>query len=310
MKIIFFGSDDFAAQNLEKLIQVGHEVVACVTQPDRAKGRGLKIEASSIKVTAQQKGIPVLQPTDIKSRTLQDQLKAYKSDLFVVIAYGRILPSAVLEIPRLCAINVHCSLLPKYRGAAPVNWAIINGEKETGISIIKINETLDAGDIFAQAKVTIEEDDTAVTLKAKIAELGAECLCQTIDALESNTQDLKRQDDAKATHASKLTKKMGVISWKKSAKEIHDLARGLLPWPTAYTYYKNKLLKILETDVISKDSSAYQPGELIEILDNGFLVAAGTSCLLIREVHLESSKRMDAKSFSIGHEISPGYKFE
>ena len=309
MKIVFFGSDDFAAKNLEKLIQVGHEVVACVTQPDRAKGRGLKMEASSIKIKAQQAGIPVLQPTDLKDAALRDQLKMYNSDLFVVIAYGRILPSAILEIPRLCAINVHSSLLPKYRGAAPVNWAIIHGEKETGVSIIKISEILDAGDIFSQVKMKIDPEDTAVTLKAKIAQEGAECLCKTIDALEAGTQSLKTQDDAKATYAPKLTKEIGRISWEKTAEEIHNLVRGLLPWPSAYTYYKGKLLKVLEASVFPGPVLGYQPGELVEIVEDGLVVATEADLLLIKKVHLESSKAMDAKSFSVGHEIQPGDKF-
>ncbi len=309
MKIIFFGSDDFAVTNLEALIQSEHEVVACVTQPDRAKGRGLKIEPSVIKQCAQKQGITVFQPENLKDDRFIRQLKNYNCDLFVVIAYGKILPPELLQIPYVCAMNVHASLLPKYRGAAPINWVIINGEKETGVSIIKMNAQMDAGDIFAQAKIKIEEQDTAITLKAKLAQISAKLLISTINSLEKNAYTLTVQDNHAMTYAPKLTKEMGLIDWSKKAIEIHNLVRGLLPWPTAYTFFKRKLLKILETQVTPLDLKSYQPGEVIQIVKSGFIVVTGDQALLIKKVHLEASRLMEANHFVLGHSIKRGFSF-
>ncbi len=310
MKIIFFGSDDFAKAHLEYLFKSEHEIVACVTQPDKPKGRGLAVVSSPIKEWAAQHKIPVLQPEQIKNNDLIVKLRAFNPDLFVVIAYGKILPPELLQIPYVCAMNVHGSLLPKLRGAAPINWAIINGEKETGLSIIKMSPLMDSGDIFAQTKIKIEEVDTAVTLRAKMVALGPELLLKTINSLENNNYTLTVQDSRAVTLASKLTKELGRIDWNKKAIEIHNLVRGLLPWPCAHTLFKGKLLKIISTEVIMQDVSTRKPGVIVDINQKGLLVATAQNCLLIKEVHLESSKPMGAKIFLLGHRIDVGFKFE
>jgi len=211
MKIIFFGSDNFAAAHLQSLIDSNYQVVACVTQPDRPKGRGMKVVLSEIKECAEMHNIPILQPSTLKQDGLAEELKEFQSNVFIVIAYGRFLPTKILIIPPLGAINVHASLLPQYRGAAPINWAIINGEKETGLSIIKINEKMDAGDILAQRKIPISEDDTSMTLRAKMIKKGPSLLQQTLGDLSENRCTPVVQDHSKATFAPKLNKELGII---------------------------------------------------------------------------------------------------
>ena len=308
MNIIFFGSDDFAAAHLLSLMNSKHKVLACVTQPDRPKGRGMKVVVSPVKECAQTHKIPLLQPSSLKDRSFIEGIKDLQSDLFVVVAYGQFLPPEVLNIPSFGAVNVHASLLPKYRGAAPINWALINGEQETGISIMKINEEMDAGDILVQSKTTIDREETAVTLRAKMIKQGPDVLLKTINGLEKCTP--KAQDDGLVTFAPKLTKELGHIQWTKQAQEIHNSVRGLLPWPGAYTFYKGKLLKILETEVIEEDFSKNEPGEVSEISKEGIVVSTGNNGLLMKKVHLQDSKPMDAHSFVIGHEVEVGYTFK
>ncbi len=306
MKIIFFGSDDFAAFHLNQLLSSEHEVVACVTHPDVLKGRGLKMISSPVKEVAIQEKIPLYQPLHLKEDSFLHPLKDLRCDLFVVVSFGKILPPSLLFIPYVCAINVHGSLLPKYRGAAPINWAIIKGEEETGVSIIKMNAQLDQGDIFAQEKIKIAGDDTAVTLRSQMAVLGAELLLRTINSLENNSYSLAVQDQQKATYAPKLAKQLGKIDWKKSSLEIHNLVRGLLPWPTAFTYCRGQLLKILETKVVDIKKSTSACGTVVGITQEGFHVETGKGQLLIKKVHPESSKVMEARSFMVGYKIQEG----
>lgn len=308
MKIIFFGSDDFALVHLEALSKE-HEILACVTQPDKPKGRGMHLSQSPIKEWAIKHNVPVLQPERIKDEALQAQLKKYNSELFIVIAYGKILPPELLKIPTICAINVHGSLLPKYRGAAPINWAIINGESETGLTIMKMSPTLDAGDSIVQEKIKIEDKDSAATVRAKMMAAGPQVLLKTLRLLKDNKYTLIPQNDKDVTYASKLTKEMGEIDWNKPAKDIHNLVRGLHPKPGAYTFFKGKLLKILESAVMMQRVSSQKPGTVVEISDQGFVVAAGENALLIKQVHLEAAKPMDALSFLRGHKIEVGFKF-
>lgn len=309
MKIIFFGSDDFAAVHLQELIASGHQVVACVTQPDRAKGRGLEVVASPIKTIAVEAKIPVFQPTDLKTESFISEMKTLTCDLFVVIAYGRILPAELLQVPYICAMNVHGSLLPKYRGAAPINWAVINGDKETGISIIKMNAQMDAGDIFAQARMPIEKSDTSATVRAKMAGLGKKILLKTIDSLEKNTYTLTVQDRDAVTLAPKLTKELGKIDWNKSAVALQNLIRGLFPWPGAYTQYQGKILKILEAEAVNGDINGKQPGEVLEIKKDAVIIATGEGALALKQVQPESAKVMDIKSFIAGHKVGTGTHF-
>jgi len=323
MKIIFFGSDDFAQTHLEALMDSSHEVVACVTQPDRPRNRGMKMAVSPIKECARKYNIPALQPENIKDPGLIKELQSFEADLFVVIAYGRILPIDILNIPKLYAINMHGSLLPKYRGAAPINWVIINGETETGLSIIKMNTAMDAGDILAQRTVVILPEDTSATLRAKMMQEGAGFLLETVDNIaganlcvrpnqgQTHRSAPTKQDENHVTYAPKLTKELGCIDWNKSIVEIHNLVRGLLPWPSAYTFYEDKQLKILHTEIVQQQNQgSLQPGEVVEINPQGFCVAAGNSGVcLVKEVQLAGSKRMDAASFVRGHHMEVGFQF-
>ena len=309
MKIVFFGSDDFAAENLQKLIDDGFLISACVTQPDRPSGRGLKVIFSPIKIIAAGNNIPLLQPEDLKDQKLLGQLAAFQADLFVIIAYGKILPSVVLKLPKLFCINVHGSLLPKYRGAAPINWAIINGDPETGFSIIKMNSKMDAGEIIVQEKMKIRNDDTSSILRERMARQSAVCLGRTITQLTAGKFTLTSQDESKVTLASKMDKELGHIDWKKSATEIYNLVRGLLPWPVAYSLYKGKTLKIFKTTIVSAANSS-EPGTISQIKKNGILVSCGKDALLLVHVQPESGKPMDAASFAAGHKVQPGTRFE
>lgn len=309
MKIVFWGSDDFATAHLRALTDSSHQVLACVTPPDKARGRGWKVSASPVKECARERKIPVLEPVDLKEKELLARLRGFESDLFVVIAYGRFLPAEVLAVPRIFTVNVHSSLLPQYRGAAPINWAVIRGERETGITIMTVVAKMDAGDIIAQEKMAIAQTDTAATLRARMMTSGPAFLLKTIGAIERGDHTLTPQDERKVTLAPKMTKELGHISWRAGAREIHNLVRGLLPWPTAYTFFQGKSLKVLESSVVEGDFSSFVPGEVVEVSKEGFVVATGEGGLWVREVHLEASKKMDAHSFTVGHKIKAGFKF-
>jgi len=323
MKIVFFGSDDFAASHLEYLLDSEDEVVACVTQPDKPKGRGMSVSASPIKEIAQSHNIPVLQPLNVNEASVINELSLFNADIFIVVAYGRILSKVVLDIPNTYAINVHSSLLPAYRGAAPINWAIINDDEETGVSIIKMNEKMDQGEIIAAEKVTIGNQDTALDIRKRMMQLGPKLLLETIHAIKEDSVDFITQDERLATFAPKLTKELGRIDWNKQAIEIHNLVRGLLPWPTAHTSFKGKTLKILSSEIISLKKDLYPqagtvnnddlktkingtPGKIKEITKEGFIIATGRSDLLVKEVHLESSKPISAIEFINGQRINVG----
>ena len=307
MNIIFFGSDDFALAHLEALIASGNNVVGCVTQPDKAKNRGMKIVISPIKECALKNNIKVFQPEDLKDQEFISALKKNNAELFVVIAYGKFLPGELIDMPQYGAINVHGSLLPKYRGAAPINRAIINGEVETGITIIKINSEMDAGDILSSRKIAILPKDTSATLREKMMCLGQKLLIETLEGLEKGTLEDQVQIQAEATFAPKLTKESGRIDWNKSAAQINNLVRGLQPWPGAYTFLNEKALKILSAEIVEGSGV---PGEVIEIRCEGFVVAAAQGSLLVKQVHFQDSKPMDTPSFMRGHKIEVGYKFK
>jgi len=308
MKIIFFGSDDFALINLEEIARTSHDIVACVTQPDRSKGRGLKLAASPIKTWALENHVAVLQPQDLNEPKIIQSLNGFEADIFVVIAYGQFLPLQVLRIPKIASINSHASLLPKYRGAAPINWAIINGEKETGVTIIKMNEQMDAGDIIAQAPMKIDGEDTAMTLRAKLAMVSADILLKTMDDLELGRARFTPQDEKQVTLAPKMKKSMGLIDWNKDALTISNLIRGLVPWPSAYTKYNGKLVKVLEASLVPGPIGDAKPGVVMDMSREGILVAAKKDRLLLTKVHPESSKAMSAASFAAGYKIEAGFR--
>lgn len=310
MRIVFFGSDDFAAVHLEKLIHSTHHVWACVTQPDKPKGRGLKVVDSPIKELTQANKIPLLQPATMKDQDFVNALKECQADLFVVVAYGKILPAEILSIPKIFCVNVHGSLLPKYRGAAPINWAIINGDDHTGVTVMKMSPILDAGEIILQAKLSIAPDDSVVGLRLRMAQLGSVTLLEALDKIQKNNFTLIRQDLAQVSYASKLSKELGHVDWKDPAERIEHLVRGLQPWPGVYASYKGKKFKILSGEATSIDSPLPAPGQIVVLQKEGILVSTGHKALLIKRVQPESGKPMDARAFANGQKLSTAVKFD
>jgi methionyl-tRNA formyltransferase len=305
MKILFFGCDDFAAVNLRRLLDDGHKVVGVVTQPDKPKGRGLHVVYSPTKEIALSKGIAVFQPATLREPAAMDQLASFAADLFVVIAYGLFLPEKVLKLPKHFCVNIHASLLPQYRGAAPINWAILNGETETGVTLMKMNTTMDGGEIIAQTRCDIPGNMTSAALRVRLASIGAELLSGMIPKIKAKEYQLVPQDAHQVTRAPKMHKDLGHIQWTENAKRIHDLVRGTQPWPGAFTFLRGKLLKILDTAVVDTMAKG-KPGEIVELHKDGFFVQAGDRAVLIRKVHPANSKPMDAQAFLAGHKLTVG----
>jgi methionyl-tRNA formyltransferase len=306
MKILFMGTPEPAAKCLNALIDSGEEIIAVFTQPDRPSGRGLKVVSSAVKDIAQKNKIALYQPEKVKDPKTIELVKKLELDLIVVAAYGKILPKEIIDAPKFGSINVHASLLPKYRGAAPVQWALINGEKETGITIQKVFEALDTGDIILQEKVIITDEDNTSTLTEKLFNVGSRLLIDAIKLISSGKAIGIRQDEDSASYAPQLKKETGIIDWKKPTKKIFDLVRGCYPWPSAYTYYTGKLLKVTSASpglgTHNKDA-----GTVVDrVEDEGFEVATGAGSLFIKEVQLEGGKRMHAWQFLNGHKLSVG----
>lgn len=307
MNIIFFGSGRFAVKSLEMLANSKHNVNLVVTQPDKPKARHLKHLPTEVKIKAQELKLPFLQPDEPNSETVINTLKSFRPDLFVVISYGHILKEPLLNIPKFFSLNVHASLLPKYRGAAPINWAIINGESQTGISIIKMNARMDEGDILLQKKMDIQKDDTALILEEKLSLLASESSNEAINLVQGGKEQFMKQDDADVSFAPKLKKDDGLIDWNTDAVDIFNRIRGLVPWPTAWTFYKKKLLKIWKANVLSYDNIGI-PGEILKITKNGFIVGCGKGALEIMELQLEGGRRISSNSFICGHKLAIGDK--
>jgi methionyl-tRNA formyltransferase len=306
MRIVFFGSDDFAAVHLEQLLAAKHQVLCCVTSPDKPQGRGMKLSITPIKQMALDKNIPCMQPMTLIHPHVVEALKSYQADLFVVVAYGRLLSQEVLNIPTMICVNVHGSLLPQYRGAAPVNRAILNGDKETGVTVQKMALALDAGDIIAQEKMSISDDEDAAQLRQRMAEVGAKLLVKVLAQSPDGKFPLTPQDAAKVTYAPKLTKEMGAIDWKKPARLIMDQVRGLKPWPGTYTSFNGKMLKIIRAQMPAENTEKSSSGQVVEVSRDGILVACGDRAILITEVQPEAGRVMTAQSFAAGYKISAG----
>lgn len=305
MNIIFFGTAEFAIPAFKALIASKHKVLALVTQPDRKRGRSLKVQPPPTKVLAQTHGIPVYQPEDASSREAVTYLKELGGDLFVVIAFGQILKPEALAIPKLFSVNLHGSLLPKYRGAAPTNWAIINGDKTSGVTIIRMSERLDEGDIILAREVAVDVEDTNITLNETLSAVGAKVLIEAMESIESGRAAFHPQDKTRATMAPKLKKKDGVIDWKQPAKIIHNRVKGLLPWPGAYTTILGKTLKILNTELVEHSPKAEaKEGEILDIIKSkGIIVNTGSGTIAIKYLQLEGGKALDADSFLRGHRL-------
>jgi methionyl-tRNA formyltransferase len=305
LRIIFMGTPDFAATTLQALIDGPDEVVAVITQPDRAKGRGKKLTPPPTKVIAEDAGIPVLQPTKIRTEEFRNGLLTYQPDLFVVAAYGRILPPSILDLAPMGCINVHGSLLPKYRGAAPIQWAVINRDKEVGVTIIQMNEGMDTGDILLKSAIEPAGNETAGSLFDKLAQLGSETLLKVVKGLKEGTVIPIPQEHEQASNAPMFTKNDGCISWDKNAGELEGLVRGLDPWPTAFCFLDGKRLRLFSPEVIHKDSDL-APGSVIQADKRGILISCGTNCLLVREIQPEGKKRMPVEAFLCGCELPHG----
>ena len=311
LRVVFFGTPEFAVPTLEALLRSQHRVVGVVTQPDRPRGRGQKTSPSPVKAVAVNAGLPVLQPERLKEPTFLDGLTALDADLGVVAAYGKILTDAVLAIPRRGLINVHASLLPRYRGAAPVHRAIIAGERETGVTIMRVVKALDAGAMMAKAHRTIGPDDTSDEVERDLGRLGATLLVETTDALAAGSAAETPQDDAAATYAHRLTKDDGIIDWNRTAEDLHNLVRGLHPWPHAFTFHGTDRLILRRSSVSTQTSSsaAVAPGTLVEAHGDRLLVAAGQGQLQVLQIQAEGKRPMSARDFLAGHRLSAGDRF-
>ena len=305
LRIGFMGTPEFAAVHLRKLSDAAGAVVVVVTQPDRRKGRGGKVQESPVKKVALECGLKLIQPGRMSEPAVVAQLSAFAPDVMVVVAYGKLLPRAVLDIPRLGTINVHGSLLPAYRGAAPVNWALIRGEEVTGVTTMMLDEGLDTGDILLQAKMSIEPEDTAGTVLDRLAHVGADLLLETLSKLEGRTLSRISQDHSKATYAPKLTKADGLINWSLTAVNVANRIRGLDPWPGAYTFFRDKRLRLFGASQ-GTGSPAALPGTVLGLTENGLDVAASEGSIEVREMQLEGRKRLPAFEFLKGFPLPPG----
>lgn len=307
-RIIFMGTPDFAVPSMEALIQGSFEVVAVVTQPDRPKGRGRKLVPPPVKLMAEKYGIDLYQPTKIKSLEFINVLKSYDPDLIVVAAYGKILPESIIDLPRHGCINVHGSLLPRHRGAAPIQWSIIKGDPEVGVTIMQMDKGMDTGDILMKASITPDPDETSGTLFPKIARLGSHTLMDTLDMLTEGGLAMIDQDASMATSAPMLRKNDGLIDWSKPAIEIHCLIRGLDPWPTAFSFLDDKKFQFFKPEIVHQSSTKH-PGTLLRADREGLLIATGDFCLLIREIQTEGKRRMEVGDFLNGWPLEPGCLF-
>lgn len=321
MKVIFMGTPDFAVGALEALLEAGHEVTAVVTQPDKQKGRDRKVQFSPVKECALAHGLTVLQPVRIKAPEAVEELRKYEADIFVVAAFGQILSKEILEMPRYGCINIHASLLPKYRGASPIQYAVLNGDDVTGVTIMQMDEGMDTGDILTMKAIPVEDDDTGGSLFDKLSVLGAQLLVKTLPKIETGEIIPVKQQEEDATHVRMLTKDMGKIEWEKDAVVLERQVRGMNPWPSAYCSLRGKSLKIWKAEVSgaeSREENAHTglfrhsegreitPGEVVSVTKDSIHVQTGRGVLVLREVQLEGKKRMPVKDFLLGYQLNPG----
>ncbi|MDY3015137.1 MAG: methionyl-tRNA formyltransferase [Evtepia sp.] len=304
MKILFMGTPDFAVPSLEALVGAGHELVGVFTQPDKPKNRGMKLQAPPVKVCALGHDIPVYQPTKLRDGTALECIRELAPDLIVVAAYGRILPQEILDYPKLGCINVHSSLLPKYRGAAPIHWAILNGDKETGVTIMHMALALDAGDIISQAVTPIDPNETVEMLHDRLAVMGADLLVKTVEDLEKGTATRTPQEESQVTLAPMLSRALSPMDWTRPAQQLHDQVRGLIPWPAAVTQLNGVRCKVFAT-ALSGETTGKQPGTVIAADKHGLKLACGGGTVLeILELQADGGKRMKAADYLRGHPIA------
>ena len=303
MKVVFMGTPDFAVETLKAIYEAGHEIILAVSQPDKPKGRSGKLVATPVKEFALEHDIPVFQPVKIRDDESVEYLRKFEADVFVVAAFGQILPKVILDMPRLGCVNVHGSLLPKYRGAAPIQWAVINGEKITGNTTMLMGPGLDDGDMLLKSEIELAADETGGSLFDKLAIDGGKLAVKTIEALDRGEITPIPQDESQATHVGMIKKEMGLIDWNKSADEIERLIRGLNPWPSAFTFIDGKQLKLWKASVVEQSGEA---GTVIDVDKNGFIIACGVNSLHIDELQIEGKKRMPVGDFLRGYKIELG----
>ncbi len=299
MRVVFMGTPDFSVPALER-IATEHEVVAVVTQKDKPKGRGMSVGYTPVKESALKLNIPIYQPDKVKEESFVEELRKLNPDVIVVIAFGQILSNEILTLPKYGCINVHASLLPKYRGAAPIQWAVIDGEEKSGVCTMKMDEGLDTGDIIDVDEITLDPKETGGSLFDKLAKLGGELILKTLQNLEFGKATFIKQDDSKSTYAKKMTKELGHIDFTKDAESIERLIRGLNPWPSAFTYLDGKVMKIWDADVVD---ACGVPGTVISEEKDSFVIATGSKALKVNELQLEGKKRMKASDFLNGRSI-------
>ena len=313
MKIVYMGTPDFAVNPLRALAETGYEVTGVVTQPDKPKGRGKTMLPTPVKEEALKHGFPVYQPVKVRDPEFLQELKNLDPDIIVVAAFGQIIPKSILELPKYGCINIHASLLPKYRGAAPIQQAVIDGEKESGVTIMRMGTGLDTGDMISKIVVPLAADETGGSLFDKLAEAGAKLLIETLPHIFDGTAVYEKQPEESPTpYAGMITKQMGLINFGKSAVELERLVRGLNPWPSAFTFWNGKTLKVWESSVVKReelDAQSAEPGTVVKTDKKGIYVACGEDVLVLSQVQLEGKKRMDADAFLRGCHIEAGSRF-
>ena len=305
MKIIFMGTPDFSVGTLEALVEAGHEVVLAVTQPDKPKGRGKEMQFTPVKECALKYNIPVFQPVKVREPECIEELRKYEADIMVVVAFGQILPKEILEMTPYGCVNVHASLLPKYRGAAPIQWAIIDGEEVTGVTTMQMNEGLDTGDMLLKTIIPIEAKETGGSLFDKLAEAGAKLCVETLEGLQNKTITPEPQGETPTDYAKQIKKELGNINWTKPGVEIERLIRGLTPWPSAFTDWNGKVMKIWDAEIV-EGSSDKEPGTIVKVEKDAFYVQTGEGFLKVCELQIPGKKRMDAGAFLRGYQVQEG----
>jgi methionyl-tRNA formyltransferase len=309
VSIVYFGTPQFAVPTLERLVDSGHHVCGVITQPDRPRGRGQRVQFGAVKAAALERHLPLAQPERLRAPEVAETLRAWAPDLGVVAAYGRLIPQALLELPRLGMINVHASLLPMYRGAAPIQRAIVDGRAETGVTIMRVVEALDAGPMLAAVRRPIDPDETGSDLERDLAQLGASLLVDVVDRLAAGPVDEEPQDERFVTYAGRLTKQDGALDWNAPARDIHNRVRGLYPWPHAYASLNGERVIILRTALGSVPAVA-APGTVLDADSDGIRVATGDGQIVIRELQVEGRRPMSARDFLAGRPLKAGMSFE
>ena len=303
------GTPDFAVGTLEALVAAGHEVAGVFTQPDKPKGRGGKMQYTPVKEAAMKLGLPVYQPARVRTPEFVEILKGLEPDIIVVVAFGQILTKEILDMPKYGCINVHASLLPKYRGAAPIQWAVINGEKVSGVTTMRMDEGIDTGDMILKKEVILDKKETGGSLFDKLSVEGAKLCVETLEKLLDGTAEFTKQDDKESTHTKMLKKELGDIDWTKSAVSIERLIRGLTPWPSAYTQWNGKVMKIWDAEVLDEGAQASSkpaPGMIVRVEKQWFAVQTGDGLLAVKELQIPGKKRMDAGAFLRGYQVNEG----